>query len=58
MNSSEDEQLYAAGIILDEEPWSNAPPSVQDLVQDLLDFTSTIPPDCLLVRRSLLCWGV
>lgn len=53
MNGSEDDQLYAAGIILDEEPWSKAPSPVQKLVRTLLDFTSTILPDCLLMSRFI-----
>ena len=52
MYETGNEQLYAAGVILDENPWFNAPRPVQEPVRSLLDFTSTIPPDCLSVNGS------
>jgi hypothetical protein len=58
VNANSDEQLRTRSAV---RSWyhSGIPgPPVQDSVRNLLDFTSTTPPDCLLVRRSSLCWGV
>jgi hypothetical protein len=43
------DQLLAAGIVVDEAPWSSASAPVKELVGTLLDFTETVPSDCRLV---------
>lgn len=42
------DQLLAAGIVVDEAPWSSASAPVKELVGTLLDFTETVPSDCRL----------